>query len=62
MDDLRFVMLDKEIEALRRKSYIEQFNDLESKFSIKLTKFDNWPSFIEGAPKGEIYLHIVMVL
>jgi hypothetical protein len=57
MDELRLVMLDKEIEALRRKSYIEQFNDLESKFSIKLTKFDNWPYFIEGAQRRNLFTH-----
>jgi hypothetical protein len=57
MDELRQVILDKEIGALRRKSYTEQFNDLESKFSIKLTKFDNWPYFIEGAQRRNLFTH-----
>ena len=47
MDELKIEILNKEIETIRRKSYVEQFNDLEKKFSIKLTKFDDWPYFIE---------------
>lgn len=43
MDELRQVFLDKEIETIRRKGYIDQFKDLETKFSIKLTKFEEWP-------------------
>jgi hypothetical protein len=57
MDELRQVFLDKEIETIRRKSYIEQFKDLENKFSIKLTKFDEWPYFIERAQRRNLFTH-----
>ncbi len=58
MDELRQVMLDKEIETLRRKGYIDQFNDLEKRFSITtLTKFDSWPTFIERAQRRNLFTH-----
>lgn len=57
IDELREVMLDKEIETLRRKGYIEQFEDLEKKFSIKLTKFASWPNFIECAQRRNLFTH-----
>lgn len=57
MDELRQVMLDKEIESLRRKSYIEQFKELETKFSISLTKFKEWPNFIEIAQRRNLFTH-----
>ena len=37
MEELRIAMLEKEIESIRRKSYVEQFSDIEKKFSIQLT-------------------------
>ena len=57
IDDLRQVMLTEEIETLRRKSYIEQFADLEKRFSITLTKFDDWPDFIESAQRRNLFTH-----
>ena len=57
MDELRQVFLDKEIEAIRRKSYADQFKDLESKFSIKLTQFDEWPYFIECSQRRNLFTH-----
>ncbi|MFM5588708.1 hypothetical protein ACET65_17345 [Aeromonas rivipollensis] len=57
MNDLRQVFLDKEIETLRRKGYIDQFKDLEGKFSIKLTKFDEWPAFIELSQRRNLFTH-----
>ena len=57
MEELRQAMLDKEIESLRRKSYAEQFKDLEAKFSIKLTKFKEWPYFIERAQRRNLFTH-----
>ncbi|QDE32391.1 hypothetical protein [Shewanella polaris] len=57
MDELRQVFLDKEIESIRRKSYIEQFKDLEIRFSVKLTKFDDWPYFIERAQRRNLFTH-----
>lgn len=57
MDELRQVFLDKEIEIIRRKGYIDQFRDLEGKFSINLTKFDEWPYFIERSQRRNLFTH-----
>ncbi|QBQ54783.1 hypothetical protein [Nitrosococcus wardiae] len=57
MDELRQAFLDKEIESIRRKSYIDQFRDLENKFSIKLTKFDQWPYFVERSQRRNLFTH-----
>jgi hypothetical protein len=57
MTELRQVFLDKEIECIRRKSYIEQFKDLENKFSIKLTKFEEWPYFVERSQRRNLFTH-----
>ncbi|HCS91988.1 MAG TPA: hypothetical protein DIW77_18660, partial [Chromatiaceae bacterium] len=57
MDALRHAMLDKEIEAIRRKSYTDQFKDLENRFSITLTKFDEWPYFVERAQRRNLFTH-----
>jgi hypothetical protein len=56
-EELQNSVLDEEIEDLRRKSYIEQFKHLESRFSISLTKFDNWPAFVECAQRRNLYTH-----
>ncbi|MBH0029141.1 hypothetical protein I6F53_19490 [Pseudoalteromonas sp. SWN29] len=57
IEELREVILDKEIETIKRKSYIEQFNDLEKRFSIKLTKFEAWPVFIEMSQRRNLFTH-----
>lgn len=57
MDELRQVFLDKEIETIRRKSYVEQFKDLEDRFSVKLTKFQEWPYFIERSQRRNLFTH-----
>lgn len=57
IEDLRRAVLDKEIENLRRKSYSEQFKDMESRFSITLTKFDAWPTFIESSQRRNLFTH-----
>lgn len=57
IDELRNVVLEKEIESLRRKSYLEQFKEMEKLFSITLTKFDQWPRFIENAQRRNLFTH-----
>jgi len=57
IDAIREVILDKEIETIRRKGYMDQFSELEKKFSIKLTKFDNWPEFIERTQRRNLFTH-----
>ena len=51
-------IIDKEIETLKRESYIKQFNLLEQKFDIKtLKKFDNWSRFVEISQRRNIIMH-----
>lgn len=57
IDELREVVLDKEIETIRRKSYAEQFSDLEKRFSINLKKFEGWPNFIESSQRRNLFTH-----
>lgn len=57
MKELRQVFLDKEIETIRRKSYLDQFKDLENKFSVKLTKFEEWKYFIEISQRRNLFTH-----
>lgn len=57
IDSLKKEVLDGEIETLRRKSYVEQFKDLEGRFSISLRKFKTWPTFVEAAQRRNLYTH-----
>lgn len=56
-EELKEKVLNDEIESIRRKSYIEQFSDLEKLFSIQLTKFKNWPSFVELSQRRNLLMH-----
>lgn len=57
IEAIREAVLDKEIETIRRKSYLEQFADLGNKFSIDLTGFDRWPSFVEASQRRNLFTH-----
>jgi len=57
IEEVKQEMLGKEIETLLRKGYAEQFKDLTSKFSITLTKFDDWPYFIECSQRRNLFTH-----
>ncbi|MEQ2355831.1 hypothetical protein [Pseudoalteromonas piscicida] len=57
IEELRAVVLDKEIETIRRKSYSFQFSDLEKRFSITLKKFDRWTDFIEASQRRNLFTH-----
>lgn len=57
IESIKEAILHKEIETLRRKSYIEQFSELEKKFSLPLTKFEKWPNFIEFSQRRNLYTH-----
>jgi hypothetical protein len=57
LDELRNVVLEKDIENLKRKSHVEQFKMLESKFDIALTKFDSWAKFIESSQRRNLFTH-----
>jgi len=57
LDSLKAQVLDDEIESIRRKSYVDQFKYLEKRFSIKLTKFETWPLFVEASQRRNLFTH-----
>lgn len=57
LDSLKAQVLDNEIETIRRKSYVDQFKDLEKRFSIKLTKFKTWSLFVEASQRRNLFTH-----
>lgn len=57
MEDIKYIILQNEIESFRRKSYIEQFETLESRFKLTLRKFDNWPDFVECSQRRNLLTH-----
>lgn len=58
IDDFKNQVIDKEIDSLIRKSYIEQFNHYEKKFNIKTLKsFPNWGKFVEITQRRNIIMH-----
>lgn len=56
-DELKDKVLTDEIETIRRKSYVDQFSDLEKLFNTTLTKFKNWPSFVELTQRRNLLMH-----
>ena len=57
LEDIKLIILQDEIESFRRKSYVEQFESLETRFSIKLKKFNNWPLFVECSQRRNLITH-----
>lgn len=57
IDDIKQEMLEQEIDAFRRGSYIEQFSEIEKKFDVTLKKFDDWSKFIEIAQRRNVMTH-----
>ncbi|MEW5916608.1 MAG: hypothetical protein AB1762_09390 [Gemmatimonadota bacterium] len=57
LDALKEQVLDEDIEALRRKSYPDQFAQLATRFDIKLTGFDRWPDFVERSQRRNLLTH-----
>ena len=57
INDLKEMVLDKEVETLRRKSYVEQFGEFENRFGLPLTKFDSWPVFVEMGQRRNLFTH-----
>jgi hypothetical protein len=56
-DALKADLLRREIDTFRRKSYVEQFEDLERLFDIKLRVFSKWPDFVECSQRRNIMTH-----
>ncbi|MDF1821362.1 MAG: hypothetical protein P1U64_07315 [Alcanivoracaceae bacterium] len=57
IDDLKNMVLANEIEGFRRKSYVEQFQDLEKRFGVSLTNFEKWPDFVEATQRRNLFMH-----
>lgn len=56
-DELQTSVLAEEIEDFRRKSYVDQFKELESTFTIKLREFERWPAFVEASQRRNLFTH-----
>ncbi|MCW8346691.1 hypothetical protein MD535_11850 [Vibrio sp. ZSDZ65] len=58
IDTLKTRILSEDIENFRRKSYVEQFDELEKQFSIKTLKdFKNWAVFVEATQRRNLFMH-----
>jgi len=58
IDSAREFVLEKEVEALLRKSHPEQFEWLEKKFEIQLRKdLPAWPAFVEITERRNLFVH-----
>jgi hypothetical protein len=58
IDEAQQYILEKEVEAVLRKSHSEQFDWLEHKFSISLRKdLSVWPTFIEVTERRNLFVH-----
>jgi len=57
VDDIKTIILEKEIDSFRRDSYIEQFKTLESTFGVRLKGFKKWPQFVECGQRRNLWAH-----
>jgi hypothetical protein len=57
IESIKNSVLEAEIESIRRESYVEQFSILQKKFGIPLTKFQEWPDFVESAQRRNLLVH-----
>ena len=58
IDEAKEYVLEKEVEAVLRKSHADHFEILERKFNIKLRKdLVCWPTFIEMMERRNLFVH-----
>ncbi len=57
VDAVRDALLQEEIEDLRRKSYVEQFDYMERVFGLPLRQFEDWHAFVEAGQRRNLYVH-----
>jgi hypothetical protein len=56
--DVKGLLIDKEIDSIRRDSYSDQFSTMEKKFNIStLRKFENWANFVEASQRRHLFIH-----
>ncbi len=54
----REVLLEREVEAVIRKSHVDQFKWLEKRFGVPLTKdLEVWPTFVELTERRNLFVH-----
>jgi hypothetical protein len=57
IEDVKRRVLDDEIQSFRRKSYVEQFEYLETTFGLPLKAFDHWADFVECSQRRNLLTH-----
>ena len=57
IEDLKRSILEEVIESFRRKSYVEQFEELEKTFGLNLKAFSRWPDFVECTQRRNLMTH-----
>ena len=57
LDELKHNVLLEDVAQLKRKSHVQQFEDLEKKFSINLRKYRDWPAFVEASQRRNLFVH-----
>lgn len=55
--EMKEFIISKEVERIRRESYVEQFKSLENRFNLTLRDFSNWPFFVECSQRRNIITH-----
>lgn len=56
-DELKDVLMEKEIETLLRKNHVDQLQWLESKLGIELRKFKLLPEYVEIMERRNLFVH-----
>lgn len=56
-EELKDVLVEKEIETLLRKNHIEQLQWLEKQLNIKLREFKVLPDFVEVVERRNLFVH-----
>lgn len=57
IESIKNSVLEAEIDSIRRESYVEQFSILNKKFGLPLTKFQEWPDFVEASQRRNLLVH-----
>lgn len=56
-DELKDVLIEKEIESVLRKNHVEQLQWLESKLNVELRKFKQLPEYVEIVERRNLFVH-----
>ena len=57
IEALKQQVLESDIESLRRKSYVDQFEAIDRRFDVPLTDFERWPDFVECSQRRNLLTH-----